>query len=56
MNEASKTTINSDVLSVVVTYFQLHDFLILKINMIGAFNNNSSFDYFRPPDTSVMNV
>lgn len=57
MNEASKITTNSGVLSkVVFTYFKVHDFLILKINVIGAFNNNSSFDYFRPPDTPEMNV
>lgn len=56
-NEASKITTNSGVLSkVVLTYFKVHDFLILKINVIGAFNNNSSFDYFRPPDTPVMSV
>lgn len=24
--------------------------------MTGTFNNNCSFNYFRPPDTSVMNV
>lgn len=57
MNEASKVTTNSDgLLEVVLTCFKVYDFLILKINVIGAFNNNSSFDYFRPPDTSVMNV
>lgn len=40
----------------VLTYVKVHDFLIIKINMTGAFNNNSSFDYFRPPDNPVMNV
>ena len=57
MDEASKVTTNSDgLLEVVLTCFKVYDFLILKINVIGTFNNNSSFDYFRPPDTSVMNV
>lgn len=56
MNEASKITINSGVLSEVLTYFKVHDFFILKINVTGAFDNNSSFDYFQPPDNPVMNV
>lgn len=57
MNEASKRTTNSGVLSeAVLTYFKVRDFLILKINVAGAFNNSSSFDYFRPPDNPVMNV
>lgn len=57
MNKASKRTTNSGVLSeAVLTYFKVRDFLILKINVAGAFNNNSSFDYFRPPDNPVMNV
>lgn len=56
MNKASKRTTNSGVLSeAVLTYFKVRDFLILKINVAGAFNN-SSFDYFRPPDNPVMNV
>lgn len=57
MNEASKRTTNSGVFSeVVLTYIKVHDILILKINVIGAFNDNSSFGYVRPPDTPVMNV
>jgi len=57
MNEASKRTTNSGVFSeVVLTYIKVHDLLILKINVIGAFNDNSSFGYVRPPDTPVMNV
>ena len=58
MNEASKRTTNSGVLSeVVLTYIKVHDFFfIVKLNVIGAFNNNSSFGYVRPPDTPVLNV
>lgn len=58
MNEASKRTTNSGVVSgVVLTYFKVHDFfLILNINVIGALNNNSSLGCLRPSDTPVINV
>lgn len=57
MNVASKRTTNSGIFSeVVLTDTKVRDLFILKINVIGAFNNNSSFGYVRPPDTPVMNV
>lgn len=40
----------------VLTYVKIHGFLIIKINMTGAFNNNSSSDDFSPRDNPVMNV
>lgn len=45
MNEASKTTTNSSVSSEAVwTNFKVRHFFILKIHVIGVFNNDPSFD------------
>lgn len=54
--ELQKTTTNSAVLSEVVLTYSKYLILILKINVIGAFNNNSSFHCLRQPDIPVMNV